>query len=376
MNRQGALQVLRALVLPSLALSLGAIACSGAQGADDAQSDEAIDHAKKGAGDTDGDDTTAGSDTSAGSSGSCASDGSPFDEKALKSDLSYLASKDLAGRVPGSAGDKAARTFIENRFTCLGLKPGGTHGKFQQPFTNKGGEDTANVIGIVPGSDPDVGSDIIVVGAHHDHFGTGGGKGLRLGANDNASGVVGVLALAQAVKQRAQAPKRTIVFMTFGSEETLTVEPYVEGSAFYVKSPTAAVPLSHVVYMINFDMIGTYSKADEVLAMGTFPKTPATAIVKSLAKDYSDLDVTLGDVGGKGDSDFYSFCKSGVPFVGFYTDDPNCYHKSCDTEDRIDYPHLSQIAKLASELTLKLADSTTDLAAWRKKAAFKDLGCY
>lgn len=105
-------------------------------------------------------------------------------------------------------------------------------------------------------------------------------------------------------------------------------------------------------------------------------KTPATAILKTLLAKTPDLKVDVGVPGlGEDDSDYYPFCAKGIPMVAFFTDDPTCYHKACDTEDRIDYVHLGQIAKTGGELALGLADSTTDLLAARSQLKVSDLGC-
>ena len=163
---------------------------------------------------------------------SCIDDGKPFDQAMLRERVVTLASKELDGRVPGTDGDRATRKLIVDRFTCLGLTGAGKDGAFELPFETEGKAATANVVGYVAGSDPDIGDQIIYVGAHHDHEGKG-----HLGANDNASGLAGLLAVAQAIQQRPTKPKRTIVFAAFGAEELGMV-----GSYYLSKHPPAALP--------------------------------------------------------------------------------------------------------------------------------------
>jgi hypothetical protein len=103
---------------------------------------------------------------------SCVNDGKPFAEAVMKERVTFLASKELDGRAPGSDGDRAARKLIVDRFQCLGLVGTGRDGAFELPFEHDG-KATANVVGFVKGSDPDVGEEIIYVGAHHDHLGKG-----------------------------------------------------------------------------------------------------------------------------------------------------------------------------------------------------------
>lgn len=286
----------------------------------------------------------------------CTDDAAPFEPAALRARIAQLADPALDGRATGSPGDAAARRLIAARFRCLGLAPGGADGSYEQPFTAEG-RATANLIGLLPGTDPAVGRDIIVVAAHHDHLGDG-----HLGANDDASGVAALLAIAQAM-HRAGAPRRTIAFIAFGGEELGLL-----GSQHLAEHPPAALPLERVVYDINLDMIGSYASTGMVAAMGTFRGLAATPIVKALAAARPGLRVSLGGRGAG--SDHEAFCRAGVPYVFFWTPDRSCYHRRCDTTERLDLRHLAQIAELAGDLAARLADAPGDLAAARAQ-----LGC-
>jgi hypothetical protein len=283
-------------------------------------------------------------------------DADPFDPKILHDRLASLAAPELDGRVPGTPGDLAARAIIEERFTCAGLVPAGDavadHVGFAQVFKAQNGQPTANLIGVVPGTDPD--GDIVIVSAHHDHLGHG-----HLGANDDASGVVGLLAIAQAVK--AHAPmKRTIAFAAFGDEEDGMI-----GSTFFETHLPPSVPLARVVEFVELDMIGSHKSADLVAALGAFAGFPARALLDKLVPGFKHVHVVAG--GHSRGSDFAPFCTAGVPFTFFWTPDHRCYHETCDTIDRIDLPHLVDIAKLANALVDALGDTELDLAAARTK---------
>jgi Zn-dependent M28 family amino/carboxypeptidase len=284
-------------------------------------------------------------------------EGTPFDQKILAERVSVLASKQLGGRVPGSDGDVAARKLIADRFACLGLTPAGDDGGFEQAFTDAEQHATANVVGLIAGSDDKVGSEIVVIGAHHDHIG-----GKLLGANDNASGVTALLAIAQWVKQQ-DAPKRTIAFVTFGAEEQGMI-----GSQFFAAHAPSSIPMGKVVQYINLDMVGSHRSKGFVAAMGTFAKQPARKALDKLVASYPKLNVGLG--GRAARSDHSPFCKLGIPYVFFWTPDAKCYHEACDTADKLDLPRMADIAQLAGDLTWSLANSDTDLVASRKK-----LGC-
>src|SRR5262249_15204746 len=115
---------------------------------------------------------------------------------------------------------------------------------------------TANVVGLLRGTDPRLAQEAIVIGAHYDHLGRGGEGSLapdevgtiHPGADDNASGTAAVLALARAFAAGGGAP-RTLVFVAFGAEEMGLL-----GSEHYVRHP--AVPLDRTALMVNFDMVG------------------------------------------------------------------------------------------------------------------------
>jgi acetylornithine deacetylase/succinyl-diaminopimelate desuccinylase-like protein len=121
----------------------------------------------------------------------------PYDPAGLQAQVAALADPALDGRAAGSEGDAAGRALIRERLKALGLAPS------EQAFTDDAGHATANILATLAGSDPDAG--IVIVGAHHDHLGK-----KHLGANDNASGVAAMLAIATALHD--QAPRRTIVF--------------------------------------------------------------------------------------------------------------------------------------------------------------------
>jgi Iap family predicted aminopeptidase len=303
-------------------------------------------------------------------------DGAPYDVTALRVRVAHLASVELDGRASGSPGDVAARAYIAERFRCLGLVPGGDHG-YEQTFSIGRGADrrtTANLIGYLAGadsSDADAdaahghdaahdagrGGDIIVVGAHHDHLGDG-----HLGANDDASGVAALLAIAQAVHQHG-TPHRTIAFVAFGGEELGEL-----GSTYYAAHPPAALPLDRVVYDVNLDMVGSYRAAGAVYAMGTFPGLAGTELTRALAGEHRALKIATG---GRGEgSDHEAFCTAGVPYVFFWTPDKRCYHARCDTADRLDADHAAAIAEVAGALVERLAASPRDLAGLRAR-----LGC-
>jgi hypothetical protein len=299
-----------------------------------------------------------------GSNASGCIQGDPFATSALQADVTYLASDELEGRAAGTTADEQTRQFIAERFACLGLQPAANDGSYHQPFLSTALVTTGNVVALVPGADPDVANEIIVVGAHHDHLGLINGE-IYNGANDNASGVVSMLAVAQALQKRATPPRRTVVFAAFGSEEH-----ELDGSYYFVDvSPPAAVPIDNIVHMVNLDMVGTYAMAGSVDAFGTYVGTPGRIILDSLLGNYASLQFNLGG-SGEGSSDYDDFCEQGIPYLYFETWDPACYHQPCDDADRIDYVNMAAIAHLSFDIVAALADTDMDLVAARE-----DVGC-
>ena len=293
----------------------------------------------------------------------CAEVTDPFDAAKLQAEVELLSTDALAGRRPGFRGDAITRRYLEERFACLELTPL-DQGCYAQPFANDDGDQSANIIGYIAGTDPQVADEIIVVGAHHDHLGEEGGEVFN-GANDNVSGVVALLAAIEAFRRDGVEPRRTVVFIAFGSEET-----GLEGAYHFTTNPPAEFPLADVVYMINLDMLGTYDVVGGVDAFGTFAGTPGREILEALLQDLPELNAVLGVASPEGDSDYDPFCAEGIPYVYFETFDPPCWHEPCDDPPRMDYPHMSQLARLKYELAVALANSDTDLAAARA-----ELGC-
>ena len=288
---------------------------------------------------------------------SCSAAADPVGETSLMATIEGLAAPELEGRYPGTPGDASGRALIEARFKCLGLDAPG--GSYQQPFTTEDGEETANVIAVMRGSDPEVAGEVIVVGAHHDHLGQDE-QGIYLGANDDASGVAALLGLAERLVNQGQAPRRTVVFAAFGAEEA----GYL-GSLHYAAHPFQGLSLEDTVFMVNLDMIGSYKREGLLYALHTFPGTPGRQILDGVVADFPDLNVVLGEKGEL--ADHMTFCEARVPVTFFFTSDDGCYHKPCDAADRIDRANHARITQLVWALLSKAADGETDLAAARAK---------
>jgi hypothetical protein len=191
-----------------------------------------------------------------------------------------------------------------------------------------------NVVGMIPGNDPSLRDEIIVVGAHMDHLGLGGegslysgkDRAIHHGADDNASGVAGMLALAEHFAS-ARSNRRTLVFMGFNGEEEGLL-----GSDAFVKNPP--FPLTRVATMVNLDMIGRLdSNSLIVQGTGTAPNWD------SLLNNANHGAFTLKLVkDGYGPSDHSSFYGKDLPVLAFFTGLHSDYHRPSDTWEKINYP--------------------------------------
>jgi hypothetical protein len=290
--------------------------------------------------------------------------GTDIDQPRMLDDIKFLADDRLEGRMTGTPGADTAAAYIQQRFRQVGLQaPAG--GWFQE-FKVEGGAAQKvaaaggtgrNVVGLLPGSDPVLREQVIVVGAHYDHLGGGSfgaldpdstGK-VHNGADDNASGVAAVINLAQ--RMATDPPARTIVFVAFSGEELGLL-----GSAYYVRQP--AVPLGRTMAMINFDMVGRL-RNDKLIIYGTETATQFTPLLDSLNKSF-DFDLKMrGD--GYGPSDQSAFYAVKKPVLHIFTDLHEDYHRTTDDWQKINVAGLLKVTDFAAALLRELGDRPTPL---------------
>jgi peptidase M28-like protein/PDZ domain-containing protein/PA domain-containing protein len=200
-----------------------------------------------------------------------------------------------------------------------------------------------NVIGLLPGTDPALAGEAVVVGAHYDHLGRVNGA-VYPGADDNASGTATVLGLARAFAATGGAP-RTMIFALFSGEEVGLL-----GSGHYVGHP--AVPLDRTVAMVNFDMVGRLH--DNRVSVSGIESAAGLRAAVAAAGAGSTLKLDLRD-SPHGPSDHARFYTAGVPVVFFNTGRHDDYHKPSDTADRIDTAGMARIGAVAVRLIDELA---------------------
>ena len=209
----------------------------------------------------------------------------------------------------------------------------------------------ANVIGILPGTDPALAAETVVIGAHYDHLGLADGV-VYPGADDNASGTAVVVGLARAFAA-AGGNARTLVFALFGAEELGLI-----GSRHYVDRP--AVPLDRTVAMVNFDMVGRLQ--GRTLSVGGGDSGNR---LRALVSQAAQLEGMTLDLHGSpyGPSDHARFYAAGVPVLFFYTGGHSDYHKPSDTADKIDAAGMARIAALGARVVDGLASEARPVYA-------------
>jgi Zn-dependent M28 family amino/carboxypeptidase len=248
--------------------------------------------------------------------------------------VTELASPRYEGRLTGTPGGRAARDFVRQAFTAIGLEPAGTSG-FEQPFefthSSRGSRTKfagVNLIGAVKGTTSS--RRTIIVTAHYDHLGVRNGR-MYPGADDNASGVAALLAIARYVKAHPLA--HPVLFAAFDGEEL-----GLAGSKAFIDRP--ARPLREIALNVNLDMVSRNAR-NEIYAAGTYHHPWLKPLVEDV-QQRAAVRVLFGhDRPGTGDddwtlqSDHGSFHRAGVPFIYFGVEDHPDYHQPTDTPDKI-----------------------------------------
>jgi hypothetical protein len=305
--------------------------------------------------------------------------GQSISKQNIKKHIETLSSDAFEGRGTGLAGEEKAAQYIESEFKKLKIKPLGDAKTYRQPFTYKGGthgsgpEGTSkNIVGFLDNG----AANTIIIGAHYDHLGLGNegssldanpkGK-IHNGADDNASGVAGVLELARYFQSNKTKEKHNFVFICFSGEEL-----GLHGSKYFSENPK--VDLSKVNYMINMDMVGRFDSAKGLSVSGS----GTAAAWEPLLKKLSTAAVTIQtDSSGIGPSDHTSFYLKNLPVLHFFTGSHSDYHKPTDDADKINYDGevavLDVIVKLinAPETQTKLAFLPTKNRSMSSSRSFK-----
>mgnify|MGYP001766490322 CR=1 FL=1 len=272
-------------------------------------------------------------------------------EQNLTDSVYYLAGSECDGRNNNTAGSTAARTYIIDQITDIGLTPGGAGGTWTQGFSNyycNGNWRTGtNIIGYIEGSDPALKDEYLVIGAHYDHLGHTGTT-FYPGSDDNASGSAALIEMAAALKRIQSHLGRSVVFIWFDAEEDGLC-----GSEYYNDNPLYT--LSDTVYMLNLDMVG-YLRSNAIELTDANGSTWANTTLSVIADKYG-LTESFEDCGYEC-SDHAPFYNSGVPSVMLTTGLEDVYHQTTDTPNLINYDGLLTVASFATEFAYEVTVHT------------------
>ncbi len=282
-------------------------------------------------------------------------------EKELSEHLYTYASDEFEGRDTGAPGQKKAVEYIRNYYKSIGIEPGDLEGDYFQEMTltmrGRRGQkpktvETENVIAIIKWSEkPD---EYVIITAHLDHVGITDGE-IYNGADDDGSGTVALLEIAEAFKKAAdkgKGPKRSVVFLHVTGEEKGLL-----GSAYYTDNPV--YPLANTVVNLNVDMIGRIDPTrreknrDYIYLIGSDHDSVDLHNLSEQTNTESvnmTLDYRFND---KNDpnrfyyrSDHYNFAKNGIPIIFYFTGTHADYHQPSDTPDKIEYDLLEMRSRL------------------------------
>lgn len=279
----------------------------------------------------------------------------------IRSEMEFLADDALQGRGSGTRDELVGAVYLASQLRAMGIAPASDNGGYIQNVTGefnfyrqgKKQWTTRNVIGVLPGADPKLKDQVILLTAHMDHLGVGKpveGDSIYNGADDDASGCVAVLELARALAGGPR-PRRTMIFTFFGSEETGG-----QGNEYFLEHPPA--PLANIVASLEFEMIG---RADPAIKPGELWLTgyERTNLGPELAKHGAKLVADPHpDQHFFRRSDNYALAKrgivaQGVSSFGLHPD----YHRPSDDLAHINFAHMEHVIRSIVEPVRWLANS-------------------
>ncbi len=269
------------------------------------------------------------------------------DAAEIRGAMEFLASDAMQGRGSGTHDELLAATYLASQLRQIGIEPLGDNGGYIQSVSGefnffrvgKKQWNTRNVIGVLRGGDPKLKDEVLLLTAHMDHLGMKegmSGDNIFNGADDDASGCVAVLQLARALAERKEAPKRTVLFVFFGSEETGG-----QGNGYFLEHPP--VPLKSIVANLEFEMIGRPDaavKPDELWLTGYDRSNLGPELAKHGAKLVADPHPQQQFFQR---SDNYALALRGVvaqtvSSFGLHAD----YHRPSDDVSHLDFTHMEQ----------------------------------
>ncbi|WP_440882186.1 M28 family metallopeptidase [Tenacibaculum sp. C7A-26P2] len=291
--------------------------------------------------------------------------------KDLGKHLFVYASDEFEGRDTGEPGQKKASEYLKNFYLKNGIKSPKNDNNYYQKvpsqyftknvFGKKPLKNSENVVALIKGTEKP--EEIIVISAHLDHIGSKDGK-IYNGADDDGSGTVAVLEIAEAFKKASdegKGPKRSILLLHVTGEEKGLL-----GSKYYTENPI--FPLSNTITNLNIDMIGRVDdihkgKPNYIYLIGSDKlSSQLHNISESINRKYLniDLDYRYNDENDPNRfyyrSDHYNFAKHNIPIIFYFNGIHDDYHKPTDTPDKINYKLLESRTRLIFHTAWEIAN--------------------
>nr|WP_276520194.1 M28 family peptidase [Aestuariivivens sediminis] len=286
--------------------------------------------------------------------------------------LFAFASEEFEGRKVGEEGQKLAAKFLKDYYKDLGIaSPFGNNNYYQtipSSFFSNNANSSENVLAFIEGSEkPD---ELIIVSAHFDHLGITENGDINYGADDDGSGTVAIMEMAEAflmAKNDGFGPKRSILFLHLTAEEIGKL-----GSAYYTTYPV--IPLENTIANLNIDMIGRVDSMHKdhpnyVYLIGSdrlSKELHYTSEKVNAAYCNLDLDYRFNTEDDQNHyytrSDHYNFAKHGIPVIFYFNGEHEDYHMPGDTPDKIEYNLLKRRAQLIFATIWQLANQPHKLA--------------
>ena len=255
-----------------------------------------------------------------------------------------LAGDSLRGRKAGSEDAAKAAAYIGKQFEEIGIQPYFEEGWYQT--FEKAGTTYKNVVGILPGNDPVMKDEYIIIGAHYDHLGVRNDE-IYNGADDNASGIATIIEMARILKSQQGDLKRSVIVVAFDAEEI-----GLWGSDYLSKN----LDLSKVKLMMSIDMVGWLEQGKTLRLQGAATIKDGKRLLREEAeKMHIDIKPKDFETSILGATDTQGFAKRGVATLYVTTGLKSPYHKPEDDPELIDYKGLDRVTDYMADVTMRCA---------------------
>jgi Zn-dependent M28 family amino/carboxypeptidase len=302
-------------------------------------------------------------------------------ETELKTHLYTYASDEFMGREAGTEGETLAINFLKDYYKSTGVSGGSTEGSYFQEMTvfyrSGNSIDSYNVLAFIQGSDK--ANEVLVITSHLDHIGIEADGQINNGADDDGSGTVAMMEIAEAfiqAKEDGNGPRRSVLFLHVSAEEKGLL-----GSKYYTDNPI--YPLTNTVANLNIDMIGRVDnlhieQPDYIYLIGSdilsddlhdvSEKANQDYVGLTIDYRYNDPTTLVYEFGRWREnryyyrSDHYHFVKNNIPAIFYFNGTHKDYHAPTDTVEKINYALLEKRTRLIFHTAWEIVNRDERLA--------------